>query len=79
MYGSLRTTSLHISCVLKQSGINANEYGSLRIVSSYTSWGTGKYFAMYKKTVFNKLYMIKQNSFLNESIIFIYTPGPGEG
>ena len=66
MYKLLRTASLHIYCVLKWSGTNANECGFSRTTPSYTSWGTGKYFRMYNKTVRNELYMIYQNLFLNK-------------
>ena len=70
-----RCTSL---VFLKCSGTNANECGSLCTTSSYIYWGTGKYFSMYTKTVRNELYMIYQNIFLNQSVIFINALGPSQ-
>ena len=70
-----RCTSL---VFLKCSGTNANECVSLCTTSSYIYWGTAKCFSMYTKTVCSKLYMIFQNIFLNQSVIFINTLGPSQ-
>ena len=70
MYGSASTASLHISCGLKITEINANERGFLRTSLLHASLVPGVYFSMY-----NKIYPI---TFLNELIILFIPMGPGE-